>query len=104
MFAGIKIDSVDSPPIKVRAPKWIRTSPTNYEYYDPRESGVVQWVSLKIHTRKCTDEELESKCGICKEKVEGKSKKCDHYYHDECLKALPKEIRTQDGCVYCVPL
>jgi hypothetical protein len=90
--------------MRVRAPAWLKTSKTEYEYYDPKKSGVVHWVNLKIHTRDFTDQELERQCGICKKKVKGKVKKCGHYYHDECRYALPEEIKTHSGCVFCVPL
>jgi hypothetical protein len=104
MYTGIKKDSKDSPPKKVRAPKWLRTGPTKYETYDPTKSGIVQWNNLKILTRNFTHQELERKCGICQDEVKGTGKKCGHYYHDECFHGLPEEIKTKGGCVFCVPL
>jgi hypothetical protein len=101
-YTGIKKERASFPPIKVHAPAWTKTSPTKYEYYDPRKSRVVQWINLKILTRDFTGQSPKTQsCGICQEKIGGAGRKCGHIYHKHCIHALPKVFNFKGGCLFC---
>ncbi len=96
-FSGIKTAS-DGKPLRIAKQDWIEVG-NLYKYFDPRGSGVAQWLNLKIYTKyKPTKPEKQGTCCLlCKAAVKDTKSKleCGHIYHDEChakiLDCLGKE-------------
>jgi len=70
-----------------------------YSYYDPKESGQTNWISLKIHTKPIDG--IRISCGVCKMAMGIKpvARECGHAFHGECLAKL--KGMSSDVCVLC---
>jgi len=101
-WAGIKIDN--GKPVKFLTQEW-NVIGDNYRYFDPIKSGSVQWIQLKIFTKKEIDVDAKEGrfCGICNEMFTKTDKPeiltCNHYYHSNCYKNLAPAIGLK--CLIC---
>lgn len=105
-YSGLK-KVTEGRPVRYAKQEWA-TVGDEYLFYDPRKTGVVEWMNLKIYARvrtvgngavkkqvvcdgsQCRYEDMTTvACAICKKPVDQRSKSvCGHAYHDECLAKL----------------
>ena len=96
-FSGIK-KMKGKKPEKIANQKWTRVG-DEYLYYDPRETGMVEWINLKIHVREYRFN-AHLACPICKRRVDELSRnECGHVIHDECLAQIEGAIPLV--CLLC---
>ena len=89
-YSGIKAVE-NKKPQRIVKQEWIDVG-NLYNCFDPRSSGVAQWVNLKIYTKRkpIKPEQQGICCLLCRTSVkETKSKpECGHVFHDECYDRL----------------
>lgn len=108
-FCGVKLEG-DGKHERVSNQGWLEAGDF-YQYYDPRESGIVQWLSLKIYTQRMPynyeeldeveDDAQNAICVLCKEKISSSDKRleCGHKSHEACLEKLQKGLTNT--CLLC---
>ena len=93
-ISGIKLGS-NGKPERLAKQDWIEVE-NQYKYFDPRSSGEVNWLNLKIYTKykPYLPEKKGVCCMLCKNAISGGVGKmaCGHIYHDECQAKMQEEI------------
>ena len=89
-------------PKRIVRQEWIEVG-NLYKYFDPRGSGVAQWMNLKIYTKRkpIKPEQQGICCLLCRTSVKvTKSKpECGHVFHDECYARLTDSLGKE--CPLC---
>lgn len=92
-ISGIKVGS-NGKPERLAKQEWIEVG-DEYKYFDPRGSGVVNWLNLKIYTKERPwGDKKGTCCMLCKKSIIGNVGKmtCGHIYHDECQAKVAEEL------------
>jgi len=98
LFSWAGTNIVNGCPKRIKNTPWQKIN-EKFTYFDEKENGTAQWLTLKIMTK--FDDEGKGKCGICLKQTDSfcKSLECNHRYHTECLDALTLKLKTR--CVLC---
>ena len=102
-FTGIKMGIGGALPERVNG-DWQVAPWEKFTYYDPMETGVVDWAQLKIHIRDIQYMGLVAKCQLCQGASPEYKLGCRHFVHEGCMQQLPQDVLEQVAngrCLLC---